>query len=381
MKYQQTITKQFETIIGIDLGDIRHAVCVTDKNGSIIEEMPILNRREDLEELAGKFPDSLIAIESGTHSPWISRLLTTLGAEVVVANARKLRAIYTNDRKCDKLDARMLAKLVRVDPELLSPIEHGSEESQCDFLSIKLRDCLVRQRVDVINTVRFTLKSLGIRLASPSTPAFTKTARRDLQERPGILAVIEPCLKVIDEITTQIKKLDKTIETAITEKYQTATHLQQVNGVGPVTALSFVLAVENPDRFTDPRDVGAYFGLVPKRDQSGESDKQLPISKAGNRYVRTLLVQCAQYIMGHYGPDSDLRRYGLRLAARGGKAAKKKAVTAVARKLAVLLLVMWQKGTDYAPLKNATAGEATESEDSDASTLTEPIFGMTARVG
>jgi transposase len=359
MKNQNNITKQFETIIGIDLGDIQHAICVTDNHGSIIEEKSIVNRREILEELAEQYPGALIAMEVGSHSPWISRLLAAHGADVVVANARKLRAIYTNDRKCDQLDARMLAKLVRVDPELLSPIQHGSEEAQRDFVSIKLRYTLVRQRVNVISSIRFTLKSLGIRLPAPSTPAFVKAARRYLEANDHLeyLATIEPCLKVIDELGAQIKELDKKIETAINEKYQHAQRLQQVAGVGPITALSFVLAVEDPGRFEDPRDVGAYFGLVPKRDQSGDADKQLPISKAGNKQVRQLLVQCAQYILGHHGPDSDLRWYGLRLAARGGRAAKRKAVVAVARKLSVLLLIMWRRDSDYEPLKNATADQ------------------------
>lgn len=363
MSYQQNITKQFGTIIGIDLGDSRHAVCVTNKDGNIQKEKSIINRRECLEDLTEQYPKALIAMEVGTHSPWISRLLSERGAEVVVANARKLRAIYQNDRKCDQLDARMLAKLVRVDRDLLCPIKHSGEETQRDFISIKLRDTLVRQRVNIITSVRFTLKSLGVRLPAPSTSSFAKAARNYLRSNDlaELLATIEPCLKVIDELTAQIKNQDKRIEKAIDEKYEHARRPQQVAGVGPVTALSFVLAVEDPDRFVDPRDVGAYLGLVPRRDQSGESDKQLPISKAGNRHVRRLLVQSAQYILGHYGPDCDLRRYGLRLVARGGKAAKKKAVIAVARKLAVLLLVMWKTGSDYEPLRNAKAAEVKKS--------------------
>lgn len=365
MKYQQNITKQFETIIGIDLGDIQHAVCVTDKDGLILVEKTILNRREDLEALAEEYPNSLMAMEVGGHSPWISRLMTLLGAQVVVANARKLRAIYTNDRKCDRLDALMLAKLVRVDPDLLHPIEHSSEETQRDFLAIKLRHNLVRQRVNTISCVRFTLKSLGLRLPSTSTPSFSKRARTFLtnNDHAETLAAIEPCLKVLDELTAQIKVLDRKIEANIAEKYEHAQHLQQIDGVGPVTSLSFVLAVEDPARFADPRDVGAYFGLTPRRDQSGETDKQLPISKAGNQHVRQLLVQSAQYILGHHGPDCDLRRYGLRLAARGGKAAKRKAVVAVARKLAVVMLIMWRDRCDYEPLKSENSGKTGNAAD------------------
>ncbi len=382
--------KQFGTIIGIDLGDSKHFVCVTDKNGDITEEISLLNRSECFLPLTEKYPGALIAIECGTHSPWISRLLTSLGASVIVAHARKLRAIYTNDRKCDQYDARMLAKLARVDPELLHPIKHNSEESQRDFLSIKLRDSLVRQRVNLINTVRFTLKSLGLRIHSSSTPAFATTARKQLADDTITLTTIEPCLKVIDEINAQIKTLDKKIESTIEENHPAAKHLRQIPGVGPVTALSFVLAVEDPNRIEDPRDTGAYFGLVPRRDQSGETDKQLPISKGGNQIMRRLLVQCAQYIMGHFGPDCDLKRYGQKLAARGGKAAKKKAVIAVARKLSVLMLVMWKTNNDYDPLKNAAAIELSEEAEAveqieagseEATKAVKPILEVTAGMG
>ena len=350
--------QQFGTIIGVDLGDKKHAVCVTDKNGNILEEFSVSNTAKCLEQLAADYPKARVAMEVGTHSPWISRLFRSLDCEVTVANARKLRAIYDNDRKCDKLDARMLAKLLRVDPELLHPVRHGSEEAQRDLLSVKLRDTLVRNRVTAVNSVRASLKSLGIRLPSPSTAAFPAQARKHLAEHPGLLARIEPLLKAIDEETAQIKHYDKAIAEAA-KNHAGAGRLQQIPGVGPLTSLTFVLAVEEPSRFEDSRDLAAWLGLVPRRDQSGQSDKQLPITKAGNRYLRTLLVQCAQYILGQWGPDCDLRRHGLKLAARGGKAAKKKAVIAIARKLAVLMLVMWQRQSDYDPLKNAPRNEGT----------------------
>jgi transposase len=155
--------------IGIDLGDLKHAICVLDRKGEIIDERTITNHRESLRRLAKKYPKARVALEVGSHSPWLSRFLKEMGMEVIVANARKLRAIYMNDRKSDELDARMLAKLGRVDPSLLHPIEHGSEQAQRDLLQIKLRDNLVRQRVGIISSVRFTLKSLGIRLPSPNT--------------------------------------------------------------------------------------------------------------------------------------------------------------------------------------------------------------------
>lgn len=341
-----------QTVIGIDLGDIKHAICVTDKDGKILKEDTVLNTHDGLEELADLYPNSLVAMETGTHSPWISRFFTAKGAKVLVANARKLRAIYQNDRKSDALDARMLAKLARLDPDLLHPIEHISEEAQRDQLAIKLRDSLVRQRVNIMASVRSTLKSLGIRFRSSCSPCFSQYARHALEEHPEILPAIEPSLDVIDLLTAKIKHYDKAIARRAKEHYPITDKLQQIAGIGPITALCFVLTVENPKRFANPRDVGAFLGLVPRRDQSGQSDKQLPISKAGNRYLRTLLVQAAQYILGHFGPDCDLRRYGMKIAARGGKAAKKRAVIAVARKLSVLMLILWQSQSDYEPLHN-----------------------------
>lgn len=345
-------TKQYRTIIGVDLGDKKHHVCITDKDGNILCEKTVANNKDRLAKFAHEHRGALFALEVGTHSPWISRLIESSGCTCVVANARKLRAIYQNDRKCDEYDARMLAKLARVDPELLSPIQHGSEARQLHRLSITLRDSLVRQRVNIISTIRFSLKSLGVRISGCSTPYFAGRCREELEGMP-LLETLEAPLGAIEGLNSQIKALDKQIAKTAAEHYPETKLLEQIGGVGPITSLSFVLAVGQPERFEDPRNVGAYFGLVPRRDQSGQSDKQLPISKAGNREMRRLLVQCAQYIMGSFGPDCDLRSYGLNLAAKGGRSAKRKAVIAVARKLAVLMLMLWKTEQPYEPCRNA----------------------------
>lgn len=339
--------------IGVDLGDKLNHVCVTDKDGNTLSEFTIPNKQKDWLCLLSKYRGALFAIEVGTHSPWVSRLITENGSTCIVANARKLRAIYQNERKCDKLDALMLAKLARVDPDLLCPISHGTEDNQLHGLSLTMRDTLVRQRVNIISSIRFSLKSLGIRLKSCSTNKFATHCREEL-EGSNLLPFITSSLDVLDSINLQLKSLDKEIANIILKHYPEAINLQQIPGVGPITALNYVLTISDPNRFTNNRDVGAYLGLVPRRDQSGQMDKQLSISKTGNSNLRRLLVQCSQYIIGHFGPDSDLRRYGLRLAARGGKAAKKKAIIAVARKLAVLMLVIWKGHEHYNPLQNTT---------------------------
>lgn len=345
--------------IGLDLGDKKHALCVLNQDGEIIDERAITNHRESLRRLSQKHPGARIAFEVGSHSPWIKRFLTDLGHEVFVANPRKLRAIYASDRKSDRNDARMLARIARMDPQLLHPIEHGTEEAQRDLLRVKLRDNLVRQRVDIISSVRFTLKSLGVTLPSPNSACFAKRCRTLLAERDGtLLDSIEPSLQVIDLMTQKIRELDRAVETLCETKYPVTRRLRQIVGIGPVTALSFVLTIEDPELFENPRDVGAYLGLVPKRDQSGGLDKQLRISKAGDAYLRRLLVGCAQYILGPFGPDTDLKRHGLMLAERGGGRGKRKAVVAIARKLAVLMLALWKQGRDYEPLRGAEAAQA-----------------------
>lgn len=343
-------TKSSTRTIGLDLGDRKHAVCVLDAKGEIFKQESITNTRESLTALSKRHRGALMVMEVGMQSPWISRFLKDLGHRVLVANPRKVRAIYQNDRKSDRKDAEMLARIARSDEKLLHPIEHGTEEMQLDLLQIKLRDNLVRRRVDIISSVRFTLKSLGIKLRSPNTASFARHARKTLQAgHASVLVMIEPSLQVLDIMTEQIRALEKSIETTACEKYPETEFLTQIAGVGPLTSLTFVLTVGDPTRFRRRRDVASYFGLVPKRDQSGETDKQLRISKAGDSYMRRLLVNAAQYILGPFGPDCALKRQGIKLAERGGGRAKKKAVIAIARKLAVLMLALWYDEELYEP--------------------------------
>lgn len=345
-----TTTTSSSITIGIDLGDRKHAVCVLDATGKILKQESITNTRASLTALSRRHPGALIAMEVGTHSPWISRFLKELGHRVLSANPRKVRAIYQNERKCDRRDAEMLARLARSDEKLLYPVEHVSEEMQRDLLQIKLRDNLVRQRVNIVTSIRFTLKSLGIRLPSPSSASFANRARKLLaQEHPQYLALIEPALQVLDAMNERIRVLDQAIGRMAAEKYPATGYLTQITGVGVLTSMTFLLTIGDPARFRRKRDVAAYLGLVPRRDQSGGTDKQLRISKAGDSYLRRLLVGSAQYILGPFGPDTALKRKGLKLAERGGPRAKRKAVVAVARNLAVLLLTLWRNEDIYQP--------------------------------
>jgi len=220
---------------------------------------------------------------------------------------------------------------------------------------MRSRATLVTARTALVNHVRGTLKSLGLRAKKCSTPSFEKQATEQIPAE--LQPALAPIVTAIGELTTAIKGYDKLIARLCREKYSETELLRHVNGVGPVTALSFVLTLEDPSRFKKSRDVGAFLGLRPKQRQSGSSDPELRITKAGDRELRRLLVQSAQYTLGHFGKDCDLRRWGLALAARGGKAARKRAIVAVARKLAVLLHRLWVTGEVYEPLRQAIKAE------------------------
>ena len=242
----------------------------------------------------------------------------------------------------------MLARIARFDPQLLYPIHHRSAESYEDLAVIKARDMLVKSRTMLITHVRGTVKSVGKRISTCGADVFHK---RLLEEMPSELcAALEPIMKSIEELTCRIRHYDNLIKELSSTKYPETERLRQIGGVGPVTALAYVLTLEESSRFDKSRSVGAFLGMTPKRDQSGKIDKQLGITKAGDTYLRALLVGCAQYILGAFGPDCDLRRFGLALAVRGGKNGKRRAVVAVARKLAVMMHALWKSDEVYDPI-------------------------------
>jgi transposase len=334
--------------VGIDLGDKFSYIVMLNKDGDVIEESRVPTTRNVFTRKFSSFHPSRIAMEVGPHSRRVSQTLKDLGHEVIVADARKLRLIYENPRKEDKVDAEYLARLARLDPRLLSPVFHRSQEAQAHLAVIRSRDILVRTRTLLINHVRSMVKSIGVRLPSCSTASFHKQVPEFIPQ--DLLPALHPILDHIAILTQQIYAYDRQIEKLCRDRYPETKSLQKVSGVGPLTALAFVLTLEDPKRFRKSREVGPCLGLVPKLDQSGEHDPQLYITKTGNSYLRRLLVQSAHYILGPFDEDSDLRRWGLKIAERGGKNAKKRAAVAVARKLAVLLHHLWVTGEVYEPL-------------------------------
>jgi len=333
--------------IGMDLGDKFHMAVVFDSDGNELKIAKVTNTKIGVSKFFKPYRSAQVAIEASTHSPWISRLLNEMGLTVYVGNPRKLRCIWDSIDKSDAKDARMLGMVCRLEPRLLHPIHHRSSQAQADLTTIKSRDMLVKSRTQLINHVRGIVKANGDRLPKCSTASFANRCSPLISIE--LCSALTPLFEILTQLNKQIKELEKEIERLSIERYPETKYLRQVPGVGPITALSYVLHIEDRAIFTKSRQIGPFLGLTPRRDQSGEMDKQLSITKAGNKHLRHLLVGCAQYIMGPFGPESNLRLHGLAIAARGGKNAKKRAAVAVARKLAVLLHRLWITEKKYQP--------------------------------
>jgi len=342
--------------IGIDLGDRQSDVCVVDDQGAVVGRTQAATTERGLTTVVKRYVGARVVVEVGTHSPWVSRLLAGLGHELIVANPRRVRRIAEQEDKSDRIDAELLARLGRADPQLLRPIQHRGEQVQRDRALLRVRDGLVRTRTALVVQARGLAKALGHRLPRCDAQAFaTRLACAEGEELfPGLATLVA----VVAEVSRQIKALDRTIEQVSRARYPATARLRQVPGVGPITALTFVVTLEDPARFAKSRSVGAYLGLRPKRYQSGHADPALHISKAGDPYLRRTLVQAAHYILGHHGPDTALRRFGERVKQRGGRAATKRAAVAVARKLAVLLHRLWVTGAPYEPLYGVASATA-----------------------
>ena len=333
--------------IGIDLGDRHSEVCVLGSEGEVQKRFSVATTREGLEKKLGAFERARVVIEVGTHSPWVSRWLEAKGHETIVANARAVRSIAESDHKTDRNDAEQLARLGRVDPKLLHPIRHRGETAQRHRMLLAVRDHLVRTRSSFIVQARGLAKGLGERLPHCKSDTFAKKMR----EAPWaqLVPAMDVIVATIDQLNTHIAGLDAQLEALARSAYPETLLLRQISGIGLITSLAYVLTLEDPARFKHSRAVGSFLGLTVRKRQSGGRDPALRITKAGDFYLRRLLIQCAHFVLTH-GPDCDLRRFGDKLIARHGR---KKAAVAVARKLAVRLHRLWTTGEAYEPLYDA----------------------------
>lgn len=340
-----------EFFVGMDVSDKSVEICILPKGAEEGKSLKVKNDRRSLSAFAESFerPSAVkLALETGTHSSWQAELFRSKGIETVVANARDLRMIWASDKKDDREDAKKLARLLRADPKLLHGVEVKGRERRNALAVLKARDCLSRCRTRLVNTVRGLLKSEGVDSSEVKVESFGAKASKLIPRE--LHAALSPLVEQIAKMDVELKVYDKQLA-AMMKKFDGCAEVSQIKGVGPVTSLSFVLTVGEPERFQKGERLASYAGLTPRRDQSGEVDRQCHISKAGSKLLRRNLVQAAHYVMGPFGDkDCDLRKFGERIAARGGKNARKRAVVAVARKLAVLMLKLWKSKAEYDPL-------------------------------
>lgn len=347
-----SVPARYQAVVGLDVGDRQSHYCVLDLDGSVMGEGTVATKDASMRVRFEGKGRMRIALEAGTHSPWVSRLLIALGHEVLVANPRKLRLIAESDAKHDRADARLLARLAHVGPALLSPIHSRSAQTQIDLALIRAREVAVQTRTKIVNAVRGMVKSTGHRLPASPTLTFARKATAACPE--ALQPALVPLIRLVQTLTDDIAAYDRlVVEKA--RAYPETRAVQTIHGVGALTAVTFVLVLNNDrQRFKRSRDVGCYLGLRPKQRDSGMRSPQLGITKAGDPVVRRLATQSAQYILGPFGRDSALRRWGLSLASHGGKNAKSRAVVAVARKLVVLMHRIWITQEAYDPMRGVS---------------------------
>ena len=346
MQHSSTMPTLTQTL-GLDLGDRRSSYCLISPDGVVLEEVQVPTSKQALTSLFDRLDPCRVVIEACGHVHWIAKLAEEHGHEVIVANPRELRLISRSGRKNDRNDARTLARLGRVDPELLRPIELRGEGCRASRALLHARDQLVRVRTKLVTFTRGQVKSFGGRISSCSAESFHKRAVADVPE--PLREVIGPILEVLAQLEARIRIFDKEIERISQERHPETKLLRQVKGVGPVLALAYAATIEDPGRFSSSRTLGNYVGLAPRLYDSGAKTPELRISKCGDRHLRRLLVNAASYVLGPFGGDSDLRRYGERIARGGSQRDKARARIAVARKLACLLHHLWRTGSVWHP--------------------------------
>jgi transposase len=345
--------KDITTTIGCDLGDKETEIFVL-RADETIDRARVKTTKASLRKFFQRAPAHVV-IEVGGHSRWVSELLEELGHRVTVANPRRVQLISQNDSKTDRTDAELLARLGRADVSLLSPVKHRARRTQAELAVVKARDVLVASRSRLVNHVRAVVKSFGDRLPRCTAESFHRRTRAAVPSE--LQPALEPIYEALTRLNEQIRALDRTIAQLV-KAHPDVVLLSQPHGVGDLTALAFALTIGEKERFVKSRTAGAFLGLRPRKDQSGGGDPQLRITKAGDPLVRRLLVNSANHILGPFGADSDLRRWGLKLAERGGKNVRKRAKVAVARKLAVLMHRLWVTGEVYQALGYGKAAAA-----------------------
>jgi transposase len=340
--------------IGLDVSQKSTAVCIIDEKGKVVSEGACLTRPFDLVNYVRKRSDCIekIGLEAGALSPWIYSELTKAGLPVVVLETfQTYRALSMRRNKTDKNDARGLAELMRMGEDWIRIVHLKSQWAQEVRTTLSLRHNLVGMRVTIENRISGLMKPFGLLVARGSVNHDTfrervvDKLRHATTDGINLSSSILPMLDMHRDMWRQSDEYDKQIE-KLAKADPVCQRLMTVPGVGPVTALTYVTAVDDPSRFTHADDIGAYFGLTPRVFQSGESSQTGKISKRGDSLVRLALVRAATVLMVSTKTWTPLKAWGVRLAKRIGF---NKAKVAVARKLAVLLHRLWVSGMNYQP--------------------------------
>jgi transposase len=327
--------------LGIDVHSKYSEICGLSEGGSVTVRRRIATTETGLRRFFGPRPRAQVTLESGPVTPWVYRLLCELGHEVTVVNPRRVRLIAESTLKTDGIDAEVLARLSRVDLDLLRPVHQRTPEAQALRTRLRVRTSLVKTRTSLINAVRGTVRAQGYRV--PSCPAKSFVTRfSSLTLSSSLAQAIEPLVTTIGELTDRINGLEQELVTE-SKSNDLLVRLQSVPGVGPLVSLAYVGWMDTPDRFSRSRDVGACLGLRPSLRSSGGHEIRGRITREGDIEMRRLLVQAAHAAL-HCRKDSALKRWAQTLTHRVGKS---KAIVALARKIAVLLHRLWVTGDRF----------------------------------
>lgn len=325
---------------GFDVGKKSSSYCVRNGARTILEEGKVSMKEAALRAAFTGKPRMRFVLEASTKSFWVADVVESLGHEAVVVDAAQTKALVSARRsKTDKKDARVLAELGALD--FLRPVARPTREQRLAKMKLRVRQSLVRQRSELMARVRSLVDSEGGELGPSTAESFTKMVRASALP-DGLMPLVAPLLQVLDGLSVQVKQLDAAVE-AWAKQDETARRLQTVPGVGPLVAASFVAVIREPTRFAQAASVASYVGLVPTQYESGQTSRKGHISRAGDAHLRWMLTMAANGLL-RAKSDSALRRWGLALAAKSGR---KKAVVAVARKLAAVLWKLWRDGTTF----------------------------------
>lgn len=328
---------------GFDAGKMSSHFCIVNEAREVLRTGKVCNRARDLAKLFGAMAPMRVVIEASSKSFWLADQLRCLGHQPVVVDPGRTKAIGAARIKHDKLDARVLAELCQAN--LLAAVDQPCQETRLARMPVAVRAGLVRARAQLINTVRSIADSEGIEIPGSSPVRFTTAVELAAKPMPAAMAqALHPLIESIDALAASIAECDRSLaETA--EKDPVMNLLQTCPGVGKICSAGFAYAIRDPKRFRSGRTVGAYLGLVPSLYASGKTYRSGHITKCGNHQTRWLLTMAANALL-RSKQDSAIKRWGLQLAARVGR---KKAVTAIARKLAAVLWAMWRNQRPFEP--------------------------------